>query len=70
MPHYTYDQLIESYFGVIKKRISKFTTEACRKYVKQYKKGFDDQVFLEHLAVFLVELDDQLSDYSDVDSDD
>jgi hypothetical protein len=64
MVKYTYGDLIEAYFRSIKKSFSRFTTSGCRRYVQQYRHKFDDALFMRAVACFLVEVDDQLSDYS------
>jgi hypothetical protein len=64
MVKYTYDDLIQAYFRSIKKSFSRFTTSGCRQYVRQYRHKFEDEPFMRAVACFLVEIDDQLSDYS------
>jgi hypothetical protein len=64
MPRYTYEDLIEAYFRSIRKSLSRFSTAGCRQYVQQYRHKFDDERFLQAVARFLAEVDDQLSDYS------
>jgi hypothetical protein len=64
MPRYSYEDLIDAYFRSIKKSFSKFKTSSCRQYVQQYRHKFDDTIFMQRLACFLAEVDDQLSDYS------
>jgi arginyl-tRNA--protein-N-Asp/Glu arginylyltransferase len=64
MPRYTYDELIEAYFRSIKKSFGRFSTAACREYVRTYRRKFDPEKFLQRVAQFLAEVDDQLSDYS------
>ena len=65
---YTYEQLIDAYFREIGQSMSNFSTNNCREYVKKYKGNFNEQRFMKKLAERLVEIDDELSDYS-LDSD-
>lgn len=64
-PNYSYEDLIKAFFRTIGNRTSIFSTEKCRKFVKENRNNFNDEKFLRSLAGILADMDDQLSDYSD-----
>lgn len=64
MVKYTYIQLIEAYFRTIDDHVHKFSTDKCRKYVKQYKTSYDEEKFMKYLAQKLLDFDEERSDYS------
>ena len=68
MSHYTYEQLIDSYFRTIKNKLSNFESENCKKYVLQFKTKFDEEKFFISLTQKLIALDFEISDYDTSDN--
>ena len=60
-----YRQLIEAYFRSINCSTRNYRTDECRKYVQKYRKDFAEGKFIRAASKFLVEMDDELPDYSE-----
>lgn len=60
--------LVEAYFNTIKKKLSNFSTENCRKYVSQFiKTPLNEDLLRIIIAETLIDLDNELDSYDSTD---
>ena len=60
--------LVEAYFNTIKNKLSKFSTDDCRKYVSQFiKTSLNEDLFRIIIAEKLIDLDNELDSYDSTD---